>query len=85
MLAGCGRLQFDPTPADAPPDACNFGAWSTPVALTTVNSAVAEEFAPTLSSDGLELVFQSEARKELRNFYAWKYSRREQSKDNDNF
>ncbi len=64
MLAGCGRIDFDPL-ADAggdgkaPADACAFGPWSQPeldLQLSTNN----EEFGPALTADGLEVFFHSD-------------------------
>jgi hypothetical protein len=59
LLVGCGRIAFDPLSRDAAVDACVFGPWSAPVRLDVLNSA-ANEYGPTPSPDGLELVFQSE-------------------------
>lgn len=67
---GCGRIGFSTlseTSTDAgfdvafdvPADACTFGSWSTPVAITGVNSS-ATDWAPWLSEDRLELVFASD-------------------------
>jgi hypothetical protein len=65
-LVGCGRIAFDaPTAdatsgdatADAPP--CTFGAWSTPVALSELNTS-ATEYGGEISLDGLTLYFDSD-------------------------
>ena len=55
LLAGCGRLHFDPIEADASPPTGPFGS----VTPFEHNSAFADD-DPALSSDGLELIFDSE-------------------------
>ena len=72
FAVACGRIGFGVPDADrgAGPDAnvdpdsgiagrCSaFGPWSAPVNLRTVNSS-SQDWAPWISSDGLELVFSS--------------------------
>lgn len=64
VLLGCGRLSFDSltdagASSDDSTDACELGAWASPVPLTAVNTS-ANEWGPTLSPDGLTLLFSSE-------------------------
>lgn len=71
VLAACGRFGFgdhagtdsggDGDPAadtliDAPP--CTFGPWGPPTNLTSLNTT-ASDWSPTLSDDGLELIFET--------------------------
>jgi Tol biopolymer transport system component len=65
-LAACGRFRFDPLAAggDAADDtvvdaACVLGPWSAPVQLVTLGSP-ASELGPSLSFDGLQIVFSSD-------------------------
>jgi Tol biopolymer transport system component len=58
MLVGCGRIFFDPL-SDASAPACTFGPFTSPVNLGPTINSVAEEYAPALRADGLELVFES--------------------------
>jgi hypothetical protein len=59
---GCGRIAFDPIGSDgaaSPADACVFAPWSAPVVLTSASS-VGNEVSPSLTDDGLDLVFGSD-------------------------
>lgn len=73
MLTACGRFDFDPLVGSgsmldgAPADACTFGPWSSPVALTELNSADSE-YSPSLTDDGLEIFFASNRPGGLGNF-----------------
>jgi len=65
-LAACGRLDFDPLAAagDAGADtardaACVLGPWSAPFQLVTLGST-ATDWGPSLSFDGLQIVFSSD-------------------------
>jgi hypothetical protein len=71
VVAGCGRIGFDPiggTQVDAAGDGTGpgidaavcaaFGPWSTPVVLANVNSAT-DDLGPAVTPDGLTLYFQS--------------------------
>jgi Tol biopolymer transport system component len=65
VLAGCGRIAFDPRSAstndgssDATATCTSFGPWSPPSALAL--NTVFMEVGPTPSPDGLELVFHSD-------------------------
>lgn len=62
VLAGCGRVGFDAV-GDArvdgridPVPLGPFGPWQTPIRQTALNTN-SEEFGPTLSVDGLEVIF----------------------------
>lgn len=60
VLAGCGRVAFDPV-HDASAVACaSFGPWSTPSELVTASTSV-DDYGPTLSADNLTIYFQSGA------------------------
>ncbi len=69
VLVGCGRVGFDPT-ADALTDATGDAfdetrcTWSTPAALTALNSPD-DESEPALSPDGTTIVFTSNRTGEL--------------------
>jgi hypothetical protein len=58
LFTGCGRLGFDRSDSDGgAADACAFGGWSPAQPVTAVNTP-GEDWSPTLSDDGLELVLQ---------------------------
>jgi hypothetical protein len=64
LVAGCGRSGFDPRTADAPGvfDAApctGSGAWGPPVRVDPVSTASNDE-GPTVSADGLVLIFASD-------------------------
>jgi Tol biopolymer transport system component len=62
LLAGCGRIAFDPLPSGSGPDggsipACaSYGPWSAPVLAATLSTAL-DDYGPALSADGLEVIF----------------------------
>jgi hypothetical protein len=63
LLCGCGRLGFatvggDDAPSDSALALGPYGAWSSAVDLSPLNSG-GDDLAPTLSRDGLEIVFNS--------------------------
>lgn len=63
-LCGCGRVGFSPSEgSDARADGAlalgPFGPWGAAVDLSTLNSG-SDDLAPTLSRDGLEIVFTSD-------------------------
>lgn len=73
ILAGCGRLGFEP--ADAPEleqDAASLGAWSTPIEVTEL-SAGADD--PSLTTDQLEIYFNSSRAGGMGSFDVWMASR----------
>lgn len=64
VLAGCGRIAFDRVGTDGgdgdgdPAAACTFGPWGPPTNLAGLNTT-ASDWSPTLSDDGLELIFET--------------------------
>jgi hypothetical protein len=63
-LVGCGRIGFDPHvdgggSQDAAIDACAFGPWSAPVAITELNTTK-KEYGDQIAADGLTLYFDSD-------------------------
>jgi hypothetical protein len=73
LAAGCGRFGFASRTADGGPDApidgerdgapadagiCHSGAWGTPLAITSTVTG-SEEADPSISTDELELIFDS--------------------------
>ena len=64
LVCGCGRVGFslvdggDDNPADSALALGPYGGWGPAVDLSTLNSG-GDDLAPTLSRDGLEIVFNS--------------------------
>jgi hypothetical protein len=65
-VIGCGRIDFHPlvdgggnSGLDAPVDACTFGPWSPPVAITELNTGNVE-YGGQIAADGLTLYFDSD-------------------------
>jgi hypothetical protein len=59
LLAGCGRLAFDPAPAvgDATPTACSWGPFAAPVELSGPLQTSGDDWFPTPTADELELFY----------------------------
>lgn len=75
VTVGCGRIGFDGASADAGSDGldrnstCDTTTWGTPQAQPNLRSSV-EDWEPTLSPDGLRIVFSSLRDGQYKLYYA---------------
>ena len=92
ILAGCGRIGFDPSSAtsdgaagtsDGSGPVGPFGDFGTPVAQTALYSPEVD-YGPCLSSDGLELYFTSERPPTLGYGDLWRATRLDRSSEFSN-
>jgi len=59
LLAGCGRIGFDTGEPGAADAACTFGPFAPPVRVDEL-ATPSREWAPSISRDGLEMIFSRE-------------------------